>query len=143
MSVGGTCTNLVQLQLLRVCRCLCQLRAVSLFFTKCSVFHSPPLPPTSSSSSSSALSFGSSQIGAAAPTQQVALAFGPLATVIFMLFGGFYVNLDSIPVWLRWIRYISPIQWGFVGAAVNQFSGNRTMQLSAVAQARLTRCNQV
>ncbi|GJP76866.1 hypothetical protein CLOP_g7316 [Closterium sp. NIES-67] len=62
-------------------------------------------------------------IGSIAPTPQIALAMGPLFTVVLMLFGGFYVNLDSIPVWIRWVRYLSPIQWGFVGLAVNQFSG--------------------
>lgn len=68
------------------------------------------------------------QIGAAAPTPQTALAFGPLITVLFMLFGGFYVNIDSIPVWIRWFRYLSPIQWGFVGLASNQFSGALVVQ---------------
>ncbi|CAI6001320.1 unnamed protein product, partial [Closterium sp. NIES-64] len=62
-------------------------------------------------------------IGSIAPTPQLALAMGPLFTVVLMLFGGFYVNLDSIPVWIRWVRYLSPIQWGFVGLAVNQFEG--------------------
>ncbi|CAI7855355.1 unnamed protein product, partial [Closterium sp. NIES-53] len=62
-------------------------------------------------------------IGSIAPTPQIALAMGPLFTVVLMLFGGFYVNIDSIPVWIRWVRYISPIQWGFVGLAVNQFEG--------------------
>lgn len=62
-------------------------------------------------------------ISSIAPTPQIALALGPLTTVIFMLFGGFYVNLSSIPVWIRWVRYISPIQWGFVGLCVNEFSG--------------------
>jgi len=32
-------------------------------------------------------------------------------------------NIDSIPVWIRWFRYLSPIQWGFVGLATNQFTG--------------------
>ena len=58
-----------------------------------------------------------------APTPQTALALGPLATVVAMLFGGFYVNLNSIPVWIRWFSNCSPIKWGFIGLAVNEFSG--------------------
>ena len=63
------------------------------------------------------------QVASVAPTPQVAMALGPLCTVVFMLFGGFYVNLTTIPVWIRWISNFSPIKWGFIGLAVNEFSG--------------------
>eukprot|EP00850_Spirogloea_muscicola_P001102 SM000004S14972 [mRNA] locus=s4:536113:537672:+ [translate_table: standard] len=62
-------------------------------------------------------------VSSIAPTPQVALALGPLVTVIFMLFGGFYVNLDNIPGWIRWFSKCSPLQWGFVGLAINEFRG--------------------
>ncbi|GJP34882.1 hypothetical protein CLOM_g19364 [Closterium sp. NIES-68] len=62
-------------------------------------------------------------IGSLAPTPELALALAPLFMVVLILFGGLLVNLDSIPVWIRWVRYISPIQWGFVGLSVNQLAG--------------------
>eukprot|EP00271_Cylindrocystis_brebissonii_P011691 TRINITY_DN29600_c0_g1_i1.p1 TRINITY_DN29600_c0_g1~~TRINITY_DN29600_c0_g1_i1.p1 ORF type:complete len:676 (+),score=133.03 TRINITY_DN29600_c0_g1_i1:262-2289(+) len=62
-------------------------------------------------------------VSSIAPTAQVALALGPLCTVVFMLFGGFYVNLNNIPVWIRWFSNCSPIKWGFVGLAVTEFRG--------------------
>lgn len=62
-------------------------------------------------------------VSSIAPTPQIALALGPLSTVIFMLFGGFYVNLNHIPVWIRWFTKCSPIQWAFIGFAVNEFQG--------------------
>ena len=32
-----------------------------------------------------------------------ATGFGPLVIIVFLLFGGFYVNTDNIPVWISWI----------------------------------------
>ena len=63
------------------------------------------------------------QVASIAPTPQTAMALGPLCTVVFMLFGGFYVNLNTIPVWIRWFSNFSPIKWGFIGLAVNEFEG--------------------
>lgn len=62
-------------------------------------------------------------ISSAAPTPQAALALGPLMTVIFMVFAGFFVNANSIPAWIRWARNISPIQWGFIALSINQLDG--------------------
>ncbi|GAQ82936.1 ABC transporter G family [Klebsormidium nitens] len=62
-------------------------------------------------------------VSAIAPTPPVALALGPLVTVICMLFGGFYINLNSIPVALRWISNLSPIKWAFIGFSINELEG--------------------
>ncbi|KAB0792488.1 hypothetical protein PPYR_04282 [Photinus pyralis] len=47
---------------------------------------------------------------------------GPLMIPI-MLFGGFFMNLDSIPKYFRWISYLSWIRYGFEGLMVNQWEG--------------------
>lgn len=39
------------------------------------------------------------------------MALAPAITVILILFGGFYVNEDTIPVWLRWIKWLSHLYW--------------------------------
>ena len=39
------------------------------------------------------------------------------------LFGGFYVNVDRIPNWIRWIRYISYMYWAFSGMMINEYGG--------------------
>ena len=51
------------------------------------------------------------------------MVFGPLIGIAFMLFGGFLVNLASMPAAIRWLAYLSPIQWSFAGLAINQFAG--------------------
>lgn len=41
-------------------------------------------------------------VSAGTPNEKVAIALAPAITVILILFGGFYVNSSTVPVWLRW-----------------------------------------
>jgi hypothetical protein len=40
-----------------------------------------------------------------------------------VLFSGLYANSQSTPAWLRWIKYLSPMYYCFVGLAKNELSG--------------------
>ncbi|KNE59398.1 hypothetical protein AMAG_03681 [Allomyces macrogynus ATCC 38327] len=53
----------------------------------------------------------------------VALAIVPVILLPLMLFSGLFVNSDNIPVFLDWIKYISPVKYGFVGMTKNEFTG--------------------
>lgn len=41
-------------------------------------------------------------VGAMVKHEKIAFAIAPSITVLLILFGGFYVNAETIPVWLRW-----------------------------------------
>lgn len=60
-------------------------------------------------------------ISAAVPNEKVAFAVAPALLVTLMLFGGFYANQDTIPVWLSWIRFVSFLFYAFSGLMVNEF----------------------
>jgi hypothetical protein len=62
-------------------------------------------------------------VGAAAPTPDAAAAIGPALSVVFLLFGGYYVNAKSVPAALRWIEGTSLIKHAFEAAAVNEMEG--------------------
>lgn len=62
-------------------------------------------------------------VGAAAPTPDAAAAIGPALSVVFLLFGGYYVNAKSVPRPLRWIEGTSLIKHAFEAAAVNEMDG--------------------
>eukprot|EP00741_Cyanophora_paradoxa_P010511 tig00000158_g10163.t1 len=62
-------------------------------------------------------------VSAASPNVQAATAIGSTTTIILLLFGGFYANNDTIPVWLRWIQWLSFVKYGFAIVAINEFSG--------------------
>jgi hypothetical protein len=53
----------------------------------------------------------------------VALMLVPLILLPLMLFSGFFLNTANIPEFCRWIKHLSPIKYGFVGLAKNEFSG--------------------
>ena len=62
-------------------------------------------------------------LGSISKNEEIAANVSPLATVILLLFGGFYVNKDTIPPALNWIEYLSHIQWAFTALCVNEFKG--------------------
>jgi ATP-binding cassette subfamily G (WHITE) protein 1 len=45
----------------------------------------------------------------------LALASAPMILLPLMLFSGFFVNSETIPMFLNWIKYISPIKYSFEG----------------------------
>eukprot|EP01103_Thecamoeba_quadrilineata_P005447 TRINITY_DN15243_c0_g1_i1.p1 TRINITY_DN15243_c0_g1~~TRINITY_DN15243_c0_g1_i1.p1 ORF type:complete len:644 (+),score=100.96 TRINITY_DN15243_c0_g1_i1:141-2072(+) len=60
-------------------------------------------------------------VGCASPTQQVATIISPIVTVIFLLFGGFYLNQGSFPVWYVWAKYISFFRYTYEIMVYSQF----------------------
>ena len=52
-------------------------------------------------------------IGIAAPSVQIALALAMPILLPFLLFGGLFINVDSIPVYFYWLSYISFFKYGY------------------------------
>lgn len=57
-------------------------------------------------------------IATLASSIQVALAISPLILLPFLLFGGFFVNTDSIPVYFRWLSQLSFFKYGFASLSI-------------------------
>lgn len=55
-------------------------------------------------------------------TVEVALVILPLLLIPMMIFSGLMINNNSIPIYFKWIRYISPTQYAFTGAMKNEFT---------------------
>eukprot|EP00808_Paulinella_micropora_P004389 g47150.t1 len=53
----------------------------------------------------------------------MALTVAPALLMPLMIFSGFFTNSDTIPVYLDWIKYISPIFYAFISASKNEFTG--------------------
>ena len=56
-------------------------------------------------------------------SQAIAQALQLPLMLIFILFSGFYANTSLIPVWLRWLQWISPMRYTYSALVLNQFSG--------------------
>eukprot|EP00118_Oscarella_pearsei_P017736 m.178411 g.178411 ORF g.178411 m.178411 type:complete len:412 (+) comp39173_c0_seq32:997-2232(+) len=46
-----------------------------------------------------------------------------LAYTIMMVFGGLFLNLSSIPVWLRWLKWLSVFRYALESLSYNEFDG--------------------
>eukprot|EP00798_Chlamydomonas_sp_ICE-L_P003922 gene3922-13996_t len=72
-------------------------------------------------------SFTSSALGLAvgsfAPSTEAAVAIGPAVMLLFIVFGGFYVNADNVPGVLKFLPNTSLIKQGFEALVVNEFDG--------------------
>lgn len=74
------------------------------------------------------ISFVAQSVGlvvGAAMNVQNGVFLAPVMSVPFLLFSGFFVSFDAIPVYLRWITYLSYIRYGFEGTALTIYSFGR------------------
>lgn len=62
-------------------------------------------------------------IGAIAPTVEGASALGTPVIIIMVLFGGFYINVDALPIVANWLPYLSFLRWTYQALLVNEFIG--------------------
>lgn len=62
-------------------------------------------------------------ISAVVPNVEVANVVGPIFVVITLLFGGFYINISSLPIVANWIPYASFMKWTYQSLCINEFRG--------------------
>jgi len=62
-------------------------------------------------------------IAAGPKNEKIAITLMPMVNILLTMFGGFYINSDSLPAALRWIENISYMFWGFMSLAINNFEG--------------------
>uniref|UniRef100_V5F118 ABC transporter domain-containing protein n=2 Tax=Kalmanozyma brasiliensis (strain GHG001) TaxID=1365824 RepID=V5F118_KALBG len=62
-------------------------------------------------------------IGCGAKSIELANIFAPVINVIFLLFGGNLLPLSSIPPWLIYLHWMSPITYTYSALAQNEFRG--------------------
>ena len=52
----------------------------------------------------------------------IANMIAPILMMPFMLFGGFYSNLNSQPEWLSWLQWTSPIKYALEAMTFNEYN---------------------
>jgi ABC-type multidrug transport system ATPase subunit/ABC-type multidrug transport system permease subunit len=62
-------------------------------------------------------------IAALAKSAALANAISPLFLVFFLILSGLYLNNDTVPDWIIWLKYISFIKYAYHGMMVNEFVG--------------------
>ncbi|XP_063969217.1 broad substrate specificity ATP-binding cassette transporter ABCG2-like [Lytechinus pictus] len=72
------------------------------------------------------ISFASSSLSVAisssADIVSIATLLLAMCFVLMMLFGGLFVNIASLPVWLQWIQYLSIFRYGINALLINEMT---------------------
>lgn len=58
--------------------------------------------------------------------EQTAAAIVPVAVILQVLFGGFFIRPNALPGYIGWARWLSFVYYGFNAAAQNEFVGRGT-----------------
>ncbi|KAK2634606.1 hypothetical protein Ddye_029398 [Dipteronia dyeriana] len=58
-------------------------------------------------------------------TVVASMAAGSFALLLVLLFGGFMITHPSMPVWMKWGFWLSPLTYGEIGISVNEFLAPR------------------
>ncbi|KAF7270964.1 hypothetical protein GWI33_016096 [Rhynchophorus ferrugineus] len=58
----------------------------------------------------------------------MALSIGPPLIMPFLLFGGFFLNIDSIPIYFEWLSYFSWFKYGNEALLINQWQNMTDIQ---------------
>lgn len=70
------------------------------------------------------MSFFMMFVSSISATPEVALAIAPIMFMFCIMFCGFFILIDTIPVWFRyWAPYISPIRYSLAVGLYTQFHG--------------------
>ena len=69
-------------------------------------------------------------ISAVAKDAQGAAAIAPAFMVTAMLFGGFFIGANQMPVWIGWLKHLSPIKYGF-NALMQVEYNDRSLDISS------------
>ncbi len=56
-----------------------------------------------------------------APNIDAANAIVPMFMVLTILFGGFYINAESMPQWIGWLEKLSTMKWCYEAYCINEY----------------------
>ncbi|KAH8303247.1 protein white [Drosophila kikkawai] len=72
-------------------------------------------------------------ISCASSSTSMALSVGPPVIIPFLLFGGFFLNSGSVPVYLKWLSYLSWFRYANEGLLINQWADVEPGEISCTS----------
>ncbi|XP_002023663.2 protein white isoform X1 [Drosophila persimilis] len=72
-------------------------------------------------------------ISCASSSTSMALSVGPPVIIPFLLFGGFFLNSGSVPVYLKWLSYLSWFRYANEGLLINQWADVEAGEISCTS----------
>lgn len=56
-------------------------------------------------------------------SEKMASALAPIPLVLSIIFGGFFIQASAIPVFLRWLRFLTYMRWSYIALVRNEMNG--------------------
>ncbi|EDW05654.1 protein white [Drosophila mojavensis] len=72
-------------------------------------------------------------ISCASSSTSMALSVGPPVIIPFLLFGGFFLNSGSVPIYLKWLSYLSWFRYANEGLLINQWADVEPGEISCTS----------
>nr|CAA26716.2 white pigment protein [Drosophila melanogaster] len=72
-------------------------------------------------------------ISCASSSTSMALSVGPPVIIPFLLFGGFFLNSGSVPVYLKWLSYLSWFRYANEALLINQWADVEPGEISCTS----------
>ncbi|KAH8386471.1 hypothetical protein KR093_000765 [Drosophila rubida] len=72
-------------------------------------------------------------ISCASSSTSMALSVGPPVIIPFLLFGGFFLNSGSVPIYLKWLSYLSWFRYANEGLLINQWADVEAGEISCTS----------
>lgn len=79
-----------------------------------------------------ATSFGY-MISCASSSISMALSIAPPIVIPFLIFGGYFLNSDSIPNYFKWLSYFSWFRYGNEALMINQWDGIESISCNSTS----------
>jgi len=67
--------------------------------------------------------FLSTAIAALIPNIEVGQVVTPPIVIVFFIFAGIFINVDSLPNGSAWVSQISFLKWAYQAVMINEFTG--------------------
>jgi ABC-type multidrug transport system permease subunit len=64
-------------------------------------------------------------VSAIVPAPEISALISDTVMILFLLFAGFNINLNNIPLPLRWIQWLSFLHYGYEALCINEFTGQQ------------------
>lgn len=62
-------------------------------------------------------------MSAASPSMPIATFSGALFMLLFLAFGGIFLSIDSLPIYFKWMPYLTPSHFAYDGLVRNELTG--------------------
>ena len=75
--------------------------------------------------------FLATAIAALIPNIEIGQVVTPPVIIVFFIFAGVFINVDSLPNGSAWVAQVSLLKWAYQALMLNEFTGRTYQRITA------------